>query len=488
MKYQTCLILLFLLIGINAPIFAQQNETTIQLLLPQTEKWNVEKVAISYSNPALSDLRNTVFFEQKDSTKNEWKATVSLSTAQQWTVNIGGKWTFDLLLFPNDELEIKLDEEGAAKFFKGKTAKENEITYNWLPNFYDKMQELGASEPKEATKKIDSLTNALLSSYEKAFVKSKPNPTFDNYFRTELKLAQITVYNQYPYLHGRQVDEKDISKILTEEYKKSIPVFEADLTADYPYTSSYLNYISYNSLGEDCVYNEGDSRTEYIKCLYEGLQKLTSKNPQFQKLLAFNTANNAIKALKMVGSMGTDATEEKKLSTFLDEFLAELNKKYPNTEEVAFLEKQIELTKKMSSGSPAPSFSLKDKEGKTVTLADLKGKYVMIDFWATWCQPCLAEVPHAAKLEEEFGKDVTFVYVCMSSKEDKWTEMVAEKPSEQIHLFAEGEAQKQMQNDYQVSFYPTYILLDREGKIITKNIRPSQNGQEVLKETIEAGK
>ncbi len=488
MKSKFLILVLFLFVGTSLSALAQKNQTTIHLLLPQTEKWNVEKVNISYSNPALSNLRNTILFEQKDSTKNEWKATVSLSTAQEWTVNIGGKWTFDLLLFPNDELEIKLDEEGAAKFFKGKTAKENEITYDWLPNFYDKMQELGASEPKEATQKIDSLTNALLSSYEKAFVKSKPNPTFDNYFRTELKLAQITVYNQYPYLRGRHLEEKDISKILTEEYKKSIPVFEADLNADYPYTTSYLAYISNNSLGEDCVYNEGDSRTEYIKCQYEGLQKLTAKNPQFQKILAFVSADNAIQSIKMAGAIGLDAEEEKKLSTFLEESFKELNKKYPNTEEIAFLEKQIEITKKLTTGSPAATFSLKDKEGKTVTLADLKGKYVMIDFWATWCQPCLAEVPHAEKLEEEFSKDVTFVYVCMSSKEDKWKEMVAEKPSEQVHLFAEKEAQAKMQEDYQVTFYPTYILLDREGKIITKNIRPSINAQEVLKNTIETGK
>lgn len=486
MKSKFLILVLFLAISFSA--LAQKNQTTIQLLLPKTEKWNVEKVNISYSNPALLDLRNTVLFEKKDSTKNEWKATVSLPTAQQWTINIGGKWTFDLLLFPNDQLEIKLGEEGAAKFFKGKTAKENEITYDWLPNFYDKMEDLGASESKEATKKIDSLTNAYLSSYEKAFVKSKPNPIFDNYFRTELKLAQIMVYGQYPLLRYRQLEEKDMSKIRTEEYNKSIPVFEADLNADYPYTTSYLNYISYNSLGEECEFKEGDSTTEFIKCQYEVLQKLTSKNPQFQKILAFASADNAIQSIKMAGAIGIDAKEEKKLSNFLDESFKELSKKYPNTEEIAFLEKQIEITKKLTTGSPAPSFSLKDKEGKTVTLADLKGKYVMIDFWATWCQPCLAEVPHAEKLEEEFSKDVTFVYVCMSSKEDKWNEMVAEKPSEQVHLFAEKEAQAKMQEDYQVSFYPTYILLDREGKIITKNIRPSENGQEVLKKTIEEGK
>jgi thiol-disulfide isomerase/thioredoxin len=485
---QTKFLILVLFISISLSAFAQKNETTIQLLLPQTEKWNVEEVSISYSNPALTDLRNTVLFEQKDNTKNEWTATMSLSTAQEWTVNVGGEWTFDLLLFTNDKLEIELDEEGAAKFLKGKTAKENESTYDWLAEFYDKVQVVGAFDPKEATQKVDSLINASLSVYEKVFTDTKPNPIFDTYFRTELKLIQIMVYNQYPYLRSRNLEEEDVSKILTEEYKKSIPTLKVDLNADYPYTNSYLSHVYNNSLGENCVYQEGQSRTELLKCQYEGLQKLSSQNANLKKILAFASADRVLQSIKMAGTMNLDAEEEKKLSVFLDEISENLNKEYPNTEEVAFLEKQIELTKKISKGSPAPAFELKDKEGKTVSLADLKGKYVMIDFWATWCQPCLAEIPHAAKLEEEFSKDVTFVYVCMSSKEDNWKEMVAEKPSQQVQLFVEGEAQKQMQEDYQVSFYPTYILLDREGKIITKNIRPSENGQEILKGTIEAEK
>lgn len=468
--------------------FAQQNETTIKILLPQTEKWNIKKVSISYSNPAFTDLRNTAIFEQKDSTTNNWTTTISLSTAQEWKVNIGNKWTFNLLLFPNDQLEIKLDEKGAAKFLKGKTAKENESTYDWLPNFYNAVQGFATSEPKEATKKIDSLTNAYISTYEKAFTDSKPNPTFDTYFRTELKLAQILAYNQYPYLYGRQIGERDMSKILTDEYKQSIPTFKADSNTDYIYTSSYLMHVYNNSLGENCVYKEEQSRTVFLKCQYEGLQKIYEENKTLKKLLAFSSTNRVFQSIKMAGVMNLDAEEEKKLSVFLDEMYEDLNKKYPNTEEIIFLKKQIELTRKMSSGSPAASFSLKDKDGKTVSLADLKGKLVLIDFWATWCQPCLAEIPHALKLEEEFGDDVAFVYVCMSSKEDKWKEMVAEKPAQQIQLFVEGEAQKQIQEDYQVSFYPTYILLDREGKIITKNIRPSSNGQEVLKKTIESEK
>jgi thiol-disulfide isomerase/thioredoxin len=485
---KTKFLILILFISTSLSAFAQKNETTIQLTLPQTENWEFEKVSISYSNPALSELTNTVFFEQKDNSKNEWKTTVSLSTAQEWTINVGGELTFDLLLFPNDNLEIELDEEGAAKFLKGNTAKENQSTYNWLSNFYNQAQVIITLDPKEATQIVDSLINASLSSYEKAFGKSKPNPIFDTYFRTELKLIQIMVYNQYPYVRSRNLEEEDVSKILTEEYKKSIPIFKADLNADYPYTSLYLSHVYNNSLGENCVYKEEESRTEYLKCQYEELQKLSSQNAKLKKTLAFASADRVLQSIKMAGSMNLGAEEEQKLSTFLDELSENLNKEYPNTEEIAFLRKQIEINKKIATGSPAPNFSLKDKDGKTVSLADLKGKYVMIDFWATWCQPCLGEIPYAAKLEEEFSKDVTFVYICMSSKEDKWKEMVAEKPSEQVQLFVEGEAQEQIQEDYQVSFYPTYILLDREGKIITKNIRPSENGQEVLKQTIEAEK
>ncbi len=493
MKHQILTLAFFLtsffFLGITMTTFAQQNDsTTIKITLPEAKDTENAEVNLIYNHPVFYELVKKFQFTPIENNKFEYILKFAISKPQEYHISANSEWDFSLLIFPNDEIEIVLYKGNEAKFVKGKTVKENQSTYDWKKEILYRNEDFVTFEWQEAIQKMDSLTNAYLSNYEKVFEGSKPNPIFDTYFRTELKLTHIYIYNQYPFSRNRYLGEKSYDKNIYKEYRKSIPTLETDLNADYPYTNSYLNYISYNSLGEECVYEEGSSRTEFIKCQYEGLQKLTSKNKELQKTLSFTSANNTIQSIKMAGVIGIDAKEEKKLAAFLDTFLEELNKKYPNTEEVIFLEKQIKLLRKIATGSNAPAFSLKNKDGKTVSLSDLKGKYILIDFWATWCQPCIREIPFSKELEEEFSDDVTFVYVCMASKEDKWKEMVAEKGLKGLQLFTEGEQEKQMADDYQVSFFPTYILLDREGKIITKNIRPSNNGREVLKEIIEAEK
>lgn len=490
MKHQILTLAFFLLIGTITTTFAQQNDsTTIKITLSESEEWLNNRVAVTHTNPVFRDLKKTLFFIQTDKSKNEWVGKILIKTPQPWRMSIGNKWVFDILLLPKDDVEIVLDEKGAAKFLKGKIAKESESTYDWWSEYQSKIHEFALFSPEIATQKIDSMTNSYLSIYEKAFEKAKPNLIFDNYFRTELNLSQFNAWNNYPELRYHYSDRKYMpEETRTEEYKANIPKPVLDLNSEYPFTTEYILYAYNYFLDNECSYNEEDKRIVYTACKYENFEKIQQIDREAKKLFYFMSVERVMQYLTMADMFSMSEEEKQEFKVFLDKLVVEAEEKYADSEELIFVEKQIALNAKMAIGSPAPNFSLKDKDGKTVSLADLKGKYVMIDFWATWCQPCLAEIPHSMKLEEEFSDDVTFVYVCMSSKEDKWKEMIAEKPAQQVQLFVEGEAQKQMSDDYQVSFYPTYILLDREGKIITKNIRPSQNGKEVLKETIEAEK
>ena len=132
-------------------------------------------------------------------------------------------------------------------------------------------------------------------------------------------------------------------------------------------------------------------------------------------------------------------------------------------------------------GKDAPGFTLPDTKGEMLSLSDLKGKYVYIDFWATWCGPCKAEFPHYKKLVEDYkGRNVVFMSISVDQDKDAWQKMVAEEAFDWIQLH---DAEK-MNDDYLVRYIPTFVFVDTEGKIIDPRApRPSE---EKLREMLDA--
>ena len=112
-----------------------------------------------------------------------------------------------------------------------------------------------------------------------------------------------------------------------------------------------------------------------------------------------------------------------------------INEKY-----LSEVTERYKALKKIERGATSPVFEFDDIDGKTVSLNDLKGKLVYIDIWATWCLPCLKEIPSLKEMEEHFnGKDVQFVSICTSDTEESWRKMVEDKQLGGIQLFAPKE-------------------------------------------------
>ena len=132
--------------------------------------------------------------------------------------------------------------------------------------------------------------------------------------------------------------------------------------------------------------------------------------------------------------------------------------------------------KKISKGTISPIFELYDINNKLVTLESLLGKLVYIDIWATWCVPCIKQIPALNKLEHEFkNKNIEFVSICISDTKERWNKMVKEKEMSGIQLFAPDNSISFFE-DYFVSGIPRFILIDKEGKIIDANAyRPSDS-------------
>ena len=138
---------------------------------------------------------------------------------------------------------------------------------------------------------------------------------------------------------------------------------------------------------------------------------------------------------------------------------------------------QEQLAMQKLNNAPSPTFNFENHKGGMTKLEDLRGKYVYIDVWATWCGPCIAEIPHMKKVEEAFhGKNIEFVGISIDTKKDyeKWKKFVVTKDLKGIQLFADNDWNSEFVKAYGISGIPRFILIDPKGNIVNANAdRPS---------------
>jgi len=136
----------------------------------------------------------------------------------------------------------------------------------------------------------------------------------------------------------------------------------------------------------------------------------------------------------------------------------------------------------LAKGKPSPTFSYPDTEGNAVSLADLLGKVVYIDVWATWCGPCRAEIPYLKELAEEYkDRNVAFVSISIDKEadKDKWLAMVAEKELKGYQIFADKDWESDFVQDYGIQGIPRFILVDMEGNIASPDASRPSSGEEI---------
>lgn len=140
------------------------------------------------------------------------------------------------------------------------------------------------------------------------------------------------------------------------------------------------------------------------------------------------------------------------------------------------------------NNAPSPTFNYENHKGGTTKLEDLRGKYIYIDVWATWCAPCRAEIPFLKQVEEKFhGKNIEFVSISVDTKKDyeKWKKFVTEKELGGIQLFADNDWNSDFVKAYGINGIPRFIFIDPKGNIVNANAdRPSSPALTTLLESL----
>jgi thiol-disulfide isomerase/thioredoxin len=136
-------------------------------------------------------------------------------------------------------------------------------------------------------------------------------------------------------------------------------------------------------------------------------------------------------------------------------------------------------------GAVAPDFTQNTPEGSPLTLSSLRGKYVMIDFWASWCQPCRREMPNVVTLYNKYkDKGFDIIGVSLDKEKDPWVKAIADDKLTWHHVSDLKFWQNEAAVKYGIQSIPSTILLDKDGKIIAKNLRGdalAQKLEELLK-------
>lgn len=169
------------------------------------------------------------------------------------------------------------------------------------------------------------------------------------------------------------------------------------------------------------------------------------------------------KKLSIACKRGKAKKEGKNIKSFIE------NNSYESYNDVLRL--VYNEAKGLQVGMEAPDFTLSDIDGQEVKLSELKGKVVYLDFWATWCSPCLMQMKNSKSWKAKFkNKEVIFLYLSLDKNKTAWENFVKINDTQGIHLIASGGDvyKSQIAKLYKVKKLPAYFLIDKNGKIAFK--------------------
>ena len=340
---------------------------------------------------------------------------------------------------------------------------------------------------------------------------SKTNEGYDNLMTTVRQQQKELQIESGKFMHAvRQSQEaaenvkKDMAKIdqaqlhLLDSLKIADP-FLARIAALNTYLSfpnnqgDYTNEVEYfaDNFFQFVEFKSPDYNN--IPAIFEAFKNYsqTMASVGFDSERVKNTIENQLKKIPSNGRAyryalgGAVIGLQSKNNPSFRDFALRFIEKYESTTDPASIQRlkvQLESSKSFMIGGEAPDFTQKTPDGEDLSLSDLRGKVVLIDFWASWCGPCRKENPHVVKLYKKY-KDQGFEILSVSLDKDmnRWTQAIEKDGMDWKHVSDLKGWKNQAAQTYSVKSIPHTVLLDADGKIIARNLRSKALDKELEK-------
>lgn len=390
---------------------------------------------------------------------NTFSDTLRIASSGYFTV-VAGRESSAMYLNPGDVIQMTLNTEefdetisyaGAGSEKNNYLAKKYMNSEQNAPGFEDFFGLIEADFTELNSKIYNEEVDFLVASTipDKDFITSEKKALKYNF------LSNITNYEEYYKYVSKEADVA-----VSEEFYSKLKGFDYSNEADYKAYDSYRTLVANHYLKDF-----GDE--EGLKSTFADINTIESEYIKNQLLNSFRY------------SFSPNRPD-------LDVFYSLLMETSTDPEYKEKITEKYEKIRVLTPGNESPEFAYPDRNGNMISLDDLKGKYVYVDVWATWCGPCKREIPYLKELTKEYeGKDIEFVSISIDEVKDrnKWLAMMDEKEMDGVQLFADKDWSSEFVKEYAIEGIPRFILIDKEGNIVSADVERPSNP--ILKEKFD---
>ncbi len=376
--------------------------------------------------------------------------------AQMASVNLDEE--VKLFLEPGDQLHIDADllDLPQSLRFSGQGAANNQFLAALRSRFPDFLRINYKDLEVDAFRKmIDQRRLEMTRFLDEGCAQGGLTPAFVDYYRAEITYDWAKELVSYPRNYERQNGREN--EALPKDYYDILDQVElVDETAIG--TSDYRTFLSRNFLRLWIEWNDQPATkqmaTEERRNLFEIYVPYNhAKRTLHGKVLYFFLAGEIVRDFQY----GLFNIGEQRWAEFLQD------NPYPEYTEV--VEEVVREASKVKPGQPAPDFTLDDLQGQSVSLSDFRGQAVFLDFWASWCSPCIEAVPHLEEIKQRTqDQKVVFLNISLDPA-DEWHQAVDEHGLTGVHVHAPGGWQAAVAQLYQVRSIPSYFLVGPAGRL-----------------------